>query len=68
MTPQQCSIRWKEKLSYSAAQPCVLGMHRKMPLGLEVLRVSSLCHHTEGHRHPDPLCPTVSQALPEDDL
>lgn len=31
-TPQQRSIRWKQKKSYDAAEPCVLGMHRKMPL------------------------------------
>ena len=60
VTPQQCSIGWKQK-SYNVAQPCMLGMHRKMPLHLEVLRVSSLCHHAEGHRYQEPLYPTVSR-------
>lgn len=58
MTAQQHSIRWRQKKSYDAVQPCVLGRHGR--ISWQVFRVSSLCHHAEGHRHPEPLPITVS--------
>lgn len=47
-------------MSNDATQLFVLGMQGEMSLLLSVLRASSLCPHLEGHKHWEPLYPTVS--------
>lgn len=49
MTAQQWAIRWGQK-SYTTAQPCELGVQRKVSWHREVLRLFSLCYQAEGHQ------------------